>query len=607
MTMKKIILLVFLIFGICFSLLAFDIKEKTHEPPLFTPIHTWTGMVSSEWYLAGNWSPASVPSPTDDVIIPIGKTNDPTVSRNNVVICRNATILHCTDKSVTSTNKGFTISGGEIIIDGTLTITPSAILIIGSDGALTVNGNLKISFGGTMIVESGGSLITTGLVSGSARIKREVSGELRWHFLSSPVGIQAILNGEFAPLLVNFSSTPSTCYDFYKFNSTCDPLHWINLRNANMSLNTSDFGVTPVFEVKKGYLVAYNACLPKIKTFLGTPNTGDYIYTLTVGLPLCSWDLLGNPYPSAFQWGEVLGKSNLSSGYYYVWNENKPGGPGYESYLDDTHSTPGVNGNIPSMQGFFVKVRVPGSTITVPNNSRIHDGNNWLKSTKDASPDKLKLTFSNSTNFDDTYVMFESNGSLGADWYDAEKMFSLDEKIPQVYTIANNDQKNVINSLPVISSPVTVPVGIFVPNDGDYTLTVSGIENFTTIPGIILEDLKTSNTQNLLQQPVYNFKASPDDEGKRFLIHFFGSSGNNNPQDSNPISIYCYGNSLFISCSTGMQNGRVSLSNMIGQQILFQRLNDQTLNEVKLDVSNGYYIVRVQTDEYIKTIKVFLK
>ncbi len=605
--MKKLTLLVLLALGMNSLSHALETKKEAKVSPLSTPTHTWTGTISNVWNLAGNWSPASVPVSTDDVIIMVGTINDPELSRDNVIICRNATIQPCADKSAISSGRGLTISGGEVVVDGNITIKANAKLVISSDGALTVNGNLTIISGGEMTIESGGSLITNGVVSGIANVKREVSDGLRWHFLSCPVRFQAILNGEFAPLPVNFSSAPSNCFDFYKYNSTCDPLHWLNLRNADMSVNTSDFGVSPHFDVNRGYLVAYNGCMPKVKTFIGTPNTGDHTYTLETGISSCNWDLLGNPFPSAFKWSEVLDKSNLASGYYYVWNEDKDGGPGYEAFLDDTHFTAGLDGNIPSMQGFFVKVGVPGSTITVPNSARIHDGNYWLKSTKESSPSKLKLTFSNSTNFDDTYMMFESNGSLGTDWYDAEKMFSMNEQIPQVYTILDNDQKNVINSLPVISKPVTVPVGIVVPLDGDYSIKVSGLESFNSIPGIILEDMVTGNTQNLLQHPVYNFTASRIDDGNRFLLHFFGSNGSGNLQDSNPISIYSYGKSLYISCSTGMQSGRISVSNMIGQQILTKNLNDQTLNEVNLNVSDGYYIVRIQTEEFVKTAKVYLK
>ncbi len=605
--MKNLILLGFLILGISSVSNAFETKENTQGQQFSASVYTWTGTISEVWDLAGNWSPASVPLSTDDIIIPVGTINHPAHLRDKVIICRNATIQPCTDKSIIATGLGFTFSGGETVIDGNLTINANATLVISSACALTINGNLTIIPGGNMIIESGGSLITNGDVSGTASIKREISVWSRWHFLSCPVRSQNILNGEFAPLLANFSSTPSTCFDFYKFNSACDPLHWINLRNTDLSVNTNDFGQPPHFDVKRGYLVAYNGCLPLAKIFTGTPNTGDQTYTLTVGLPSCNWDLLGNPFPSAFKWNEVLNKSNLATGYYYVWNENKDGGPGYEAFLDDSHCTGGVNGNIPAMQGFFVKVGVSGSTITVLNSARIHDGNYWLKNAKDSSPNKLKLTFSNSLNFDDTYVMFESKGSIGIDWYDAEKIFSMDDKIPQIYTLVDNDQKTLFNEMPYINGPATIPIGILAPENGNYSIKVSGIESFNPLSGLTLEDLKMNTSQDMVLNPVYRFTASGNEDAKRFLLHFAGPISIADQKEIAPIKIYSVSKTVYISCASGMHNGQVNVTNCLGQQILTKNLDNQLLNQVQLNVVEGYYIVKLQTDVTVKTAKVYIK
>ena len=43
---------------------------------------TWTGAVSSNWSTAGNWSPAIIPSSSDEVIIPNVPTSDPVVNES---------------------------------------------------------------------------------------------------------------------------------------------------------------------------------------------------------------------------------------------------------------------------------------------------------------------------------------------------------------------------------------------------------------------------------------------------------------------------------------------------------------------------------------------
>jgi len=75
---------------------------------------TWTGAVSDDWNLAGNWSPAGVPGWNDDVLIPATAPFMPVV-RNPGLSCRNVVV---------------TPGGGE------LHIAPGHVL--------TVNGNIHL-------------------------------------------------------------------------------------------------------------------------------------------------------------------------------------------------------------------------------------------------------------------------------------------------------------------------------------------------------------------------------------------------------------------------------------------------------------------------------
>ena len=58
-------------------------------PPV-APHATWTGTVSTNWNVAGNWSSGVVPSPTDSVVIPI-VGNQPTLTANAFVGAVNIT------------------------------------------------------------------------------------------------------------------------------------------------------------------------------------------------------------------------------------------------------------------------------------------------------------------------------------------------------------------------------------------------------------------------------------------------------------------------------------------------------------------------------------
>ena len=562
---------------------------------------TWSGAVSTGWDNPNNWLGLSVPLTTDDVIIPLGCPRYPVLTVGTTHYCHNMELDGTGAKSILS--GGLTISG-VMIISGNLTITATGVLDCAPGGALTVDGNLIIN--GSMTVETQGSLITNGTVTGTATIQRSVAGNMAWHLLSSPIGYQAICNGVFAPSAVNFPGDITT-WDFYKWLANCLPaVHWRNLRNADLTMNTVDFGTPPAFEVTKGYLAAYGTGMGGIKSFIGNPNTGDKVCDFSDVLTDCSWELAGNPFPSAVDWNQVTGKTNLVTDYYYVWNENKAGGAGYEYWENGGHqSSSAVNGYIPSMQGFFVKVDFNGlKTLGLPNSARVHNvlADMWLK---DTPVNKIDVRLSNGTNFDDAIVMFESNGQAGKDRQDAEKLFSMNLGIPQVYTIVNNDMKTALNSMPFINDGVTIPVGILAPAAGDYTITVSGIDSFSSLAGLSLEDLKLNYTQNLLTNPVYSFSADATEDAGRFLLHFAGSIGINEA-DGSAVTIFSNEKTVNINCPAGFKNATVTISNLLGQEIVSQKLNNQVRNQIPVNAVQGYYIVKVQSDSSVKTAKVYI-
>jgi hypothetical protein len=558
-------------------------------------IPTWSGAVSTVWAHPLNWNDGNVPDYGDDVIIPTGCPYYPVLISGQIINVGNLDVSGGAAKSTLT--GGFTI-GGTLIVGGTLTITGGGSVDIATGGALTVDGNLNIA--GSLTVENVASLITYGGVTGTATVKRCITGDLAWHFLSSPVNSQLICNGVFAPVSLPFTGCN---WDFYKWNPYCnapvpDPLGWRNLRDGLGNLNTADFGTTPAFEVTKGYLVAYGDCFTECKSFVGTPNTGtkDVLFT---DLFYDCWWLAGNPYPSAIDWTQVTHKENLISGYYYVWNDAIQG---YEYWLNGGHlSSSAVNGYIPSMQGFFIRGNAAGGKyITIPNDARVHNVLNdyWLKDTP--VNNTLNVTLANGTYSDKAIVMFENGSTVGKDWVDAEKMVSMNTEVPQVFTIVNNDMKTALNSMPFVNDGATIPVGVIAPAEGQFTMTVD-LANFNQTTAVSLEDLKLNYTQNLRQNSVYTFSAVKGEDDSRFLLHFAGAIGIDNHSNSG-ISIYSNEKTVFITCAAGSQ---VTISNLLGQEILTQKL-DQTQNQVKVNAIKGYYIVKVQSESTVKTAKVYI-
>ena len=506
---------------------------------------TWSGLNGTLWNDPLNWLGNAVPLATDDVIIPSGCPHYPMLLLGSTTTAHNM-VLGGGSKAYPKT-VWFQIYG-LLIVTGNLNI--NCLFDVGMDvkpgGALTVNGAMTIC-GNNLIVESQGSLITNGTVTGTANVQHTIAANLGWHLLSSPVGYQTICNGVFAPPTSAFPGD-ITKWDFYKWSIPCTPPlnHWINLRtNQPVGINY-DLGTPPAFDVTRGYLVAYDAGVPTTKEFVGTPNTGNKLCVFPDVVNTCSWELLGNPFPSAIDW-DAIDKYDLVNNYYYVWNQNKGGGiGGYEFYGGSQFHSDGVNGRIPSTQGFFVKVDpyIPGTkSLYLLNAARTHDvtGDDWLK---DVPVNKLKITLSNGPIYDEAIFMVAGGSNVGQDRNDAEKLFNIPPANgqngnqatviarPQVYTIVDNNLKTCLNAMPYITNGTTIPVGIVAAGiySSNYSITFSGMESFTSLPGLFLEDLELNVIQDLLQNPVYNFSSPDGSYDGRFLLHFLVP---------NPVNIPC--------------------------------------------------------------------
>lgn len=490
------------------------------------------------------------------------------------------------------------------VVTQDLEIKTNGSFTLNSDKNLTVNGSLTNSAGASgLVIESGGSLLhNTNDVA--ATVKREIAKDNKWHFISSPVSGQNICDGIFAPTAGNFNESHGQTYDFFKWSepAVTGDLNWINLKNSDWSLNTTDFGGTPQFVSKLGYLVEYKDGYSgsTTKSFAGNLGNGDQSVSLTSGGN--TWNLIGNPFPSAINWDAVT-TTSLADGYYYIYNADKSGGAGYEYYLDGDHKSTGADGKISLAQGFFVKAS--GASLTLPNAARVHH-NNWLKNQQSTASNRLSVKLSNTAHYDEAFVMFEANGTPGRDFYDAEKLYGMDN-IPQLYTIASGNINLAFNSLP-LEHTTDVPLGLYIPETGNYSLTASGFDSFVQGVSITLEDLLTGNTQNLIQHPVYTFSSPSGKINDRFMLRFNGNFGVNDQQPKDH-DFMIYGNNQVITVvnHSGNEEGQVFVYTLMGQQIMQQKLSKGISTTLNMNTATGYYLVKVVTREQACSAKVFMQ
>ncbi|MEI7726798.1 MAG: hypothetical protein WCK09_16935 [Bacteroidota bacterium] len=479
-------------------------------------------------------------------------------------------------------------------------------LIINPSGGLTLNSGSKVGLLGSVVINSDatgtGSLLDYGslTIDSVTTVKRYLTGysgstDKKHHFISSPVSSQPIQPGF-------VQNPPASNVDFSKNDEISGT--WISAKTPAGAWNSS---FENDFSVGKGYLVAYPA--NGTNEFAGSLNNGSYTLhcTNTTAPGGAGWNLLGNPYPSSLNWNAVTKTGMDNALYYYDASIQN-----YRYYIQLPGDTAGIGSGIPyipAMQGFMVHAKTGGGNITINNSMRVHPSTGtFYKSGQDgATLLKMSISAGNSAPGDDAYIVFRNGPTENFDGdYEAMKLYSFNPNVPVLHTLSSDSVELAINALPYTNEPVVVPMHFEVVTDTTYTLTISGMESFSSETLISLEDLKTQQTFDVRLNPEHRFTGSHTDNPERFHIHFSGPIGIQDHSSASQVSIYAYNRTIYIG-GLFENEKEVSIWSMIGQQILHQSFNKQGLISIPMTGRSGYYIVKVVSRSGCSTEKVFLK
>ncbi len=473
-------------------------------------------------------------------------------------------------------------------ISGALTIATGKIFNIPAGLQMTVGGPTTTN-GGLILKSpansgSTGSFIPTGSVSGNITVERYFnswSALFGWHLLSSPVVSQSI-----QPVFV--PDPPTASEDFYQWDEVTNL--WINSKSAPGIWN-SNFESS--FTTGKGYLVAYQTAV--IREFSGLPNTSD----LPVGNLTSSggandgWHLLGNPYPSALEWnGEGWGLNNIAATA-KVWSEPAA------SYVD-LHT--GDHDFIPAMNGFFVQVIASLGSLTIPASARVHDASPWYKNGEKSIVLTVRETEYGTAQA--TNIRFdEASSEHFSEAYDSR---FLPGYAPWFYSVKDQERLST-QTVPDLSGSRINSLGFIKNNASAFTLE---LEPDHMIPGsaIYLRDTKTNTIQNLNEFPVYIFFSNEGDDPDRFRLSFNNPYGVPSPATDNPIGIYFFDGSIYISNNSNqVSGGDIVVYDLLGREIMHGKLDSRNLKIIRPEDSvTGYHIVRIITDNKVYSRKVFL-
>ncbi len=441
-------------------------------------------------------------------------------------------------------------------------------LLLESDASLLDNENLNIHGEFTMErhIEAAPNWPGSG--------QEEDDGSRGWHFLSSPVASQSIAGG-WTP------EGDENDYDFYVWDEGGT---WLNQKVEENNINEFDKGI--------GCLVAYEQT--GTRTFTGELNNGEVSVNLEhSGSKENGWDyepgwnLLGNPYPSAIDWNQVdHADSPFQTAIAYIYDRTQGGGGDYIEVDGNTEEA-----IIPVNQGFFVRAKENPEDFTFTNDMRVHGGD-FMKDQPVSEHIRLRITKDDF--YSDTRIRIHKDAQHGTDRYDAHKLFSLNPNMPQVFSYTEDLARMAINSIPEIDQEQPITLGMRIPDDGEYTLSLREISGVFESSTLLLEDTQKDIVHDLHTQPVYAFEAEEGMISERFTLHFSPPDDDDDTTDipdadAPEIRIWHHDNTLHVDNPD--EQAEIRLYDLSGR--LMQIINAGTGHQsYELSLPAGAYIIK---------------
>ncbi len=543
------------------------------EIRLIGPDNTWTGTVSTDWAVAGNWSEGSVP--TGEIVTIPAVANQPIISNADATVAD-------------------------------LTLENGAVLSVTNNTTLTVLSNVITSGGsGHVEVASGSSLVTYGSVEGAGHVFNrsttfnDATG--KYSVVGSPV--VGASTSSLGSLVYSYDET--VAYSSNRFIEVTTP-ETITGGDAYFSAYTGDV------------------------TFTGAPHTGN------VSIPLeydagdgvnAGFNLVSNPYPAAISYLDLIRVDNNPDieGTIYLWDD---GGSNTEQRTNADYITVNLvgevssatngsgrsgdwNGNIGSAQGFFVKSGGVSGTLNFNDEMMVVGNNasaNYFRTALPAPSDiqSVKLSLTNAEGFSNqSLIGFIADASFGFDrLYDAYKVDGLNGV--KLYSLMGQSPM-AIQGLPIADESI-IPMGIALEAAGEYTLSLDFTKNFEERKVVYLEDTELNKTINLSEAGSYSFSSTATSGANRFnlIVSSVAVLSSDDLVNRDLKVMYTRSNITISSSDLSLKNANVSVFDLSGALIFSKAINGlegQSSVDFQFD-TNKVYILRVNIAEKTLVSKI---
>jgi len=372
-------------------------------------------------------------------------------------------------------------------------------------------------------------------------------------------------------------------------------------------------GINYVFKPAEGLLIwignSESGMSPSVFHSNGVPTYGNVNFAVTYTASAGSYAghmLVGNPYDSPLSWASfyAANSSLMASNSFYI--------------LEQSGSSQAfTSGSIADNQGFNCDVNANG-TLHFTEAQKTATPGSFLRPLRpeDADGDPthtangITLTLANDANDYScpTTVIFGSqyeNGYNGME--DAIYYESPIDDVPQLFTTEKISGNHlIVNRMPDNSDVVELPLTGVCKVAANYSMTISGLDKFTSYQCVSLVDGTTGAIlNNFNTNPTYTFVASADNESHSFVLRFTKTSGAceqpagiaSIPASTDNITIVPSQQGATVNFYLSQpQQATISVYNMLGEKVSQDIQTQAYNNQVQLQLASGQlYIVRVQT------------
>ena len=482
-----------------------------------------------------------------------------------------------TDKSYVS--KGLTVSSG-------------AVLNVQSSSSWDAQGDVIVN--GTLNVKSGGSFLSYDAFAfnGAINYERKTSFSTstpKYSVVSTP--ITQATTSDIGSYVLTYDE-PSDSYSRYKGE----------------------------LDVTGGYFSAFTGDV----SFTGVPNMGT-LTTPPLSALKTTQNVLGNPYTAAINVEKFMAANSSNiAGTIGLWNHKGSGGfllinsLGQVSGGDQTGIT--FNGHIGAVQGFLVLALTDGAQVTFTEDMRVtgeNDDDTFLRFTKNEKVDKsirIKLALEGDEKVDETLVGLVSDATDFWDKeYDANKILSLPGSIGKsgnkllLYSLLDDDPM-AIQGLPQLDNVFTskgIDLGLIVPKEGEYSVSIKDQRNLKPGVQIYLEDQEVKTMHDLLQS-AYDFETVSGQSNDRFKL-WIGEIVDENKLGSE-FRYYGADNEIKLWSNSLSDVNEVEVYDINGRLVSKKHDFDNDVNELNFYVpEKGIYILSISKDHQKVIQKVLVK